>query len=157
MPVVFTPVKNASTEFNVPEELIFAIIKTESNFKSDAVSSAGAIGLMQLIPETFVWVSNHLGEEVTDDMISNPDKNIRYGTYFLRFLNESFEKDGVVYAAYNAGYSRVKGWLSDTRYSTDGTTLSYIPYTETANYVKAVSKARTEYEKILSEKINLSE
>jgi len=149
-------IKSASEEFSVPEALVYAIIKTESDFKADAVSSAGAIGLMQLMPDTFSWVSTRLGETVSDDMIKDPKTNIRYGTYYLSFLMERLENDEAIYASYNAGYTRVCGWLSDSRYSSDGKKLDTIPYDETAEYVKRVIRAKKEYESILSKEANKS-
>ncbi len=138
-------VEKASVEFGVPVDLIYAVIKTESNFNPDAVSSAGAVGLMQLIPETYSWVAKRLGENENIELISDPDTNIRYGTYYLKFLTDRFKSDEAIYAAYNAGYARVNGWLSDSRYSSDGINLDNIPYKETKAYVKKVSEARAKY------------
>jgi soluble lytic murein transglycosylase len=146
-------VKNASMEFGVPEDLIYAVIKTESNFNPDALSSAGAIGLMQLMPDTYSWIAMRLGEADNQDMISDVSVNIRYGTYYLSFLMERFEDEKVIYAAYNAGYSRVKGWLADSRYSADGKHLDVIPYDETSSYVEKVSSSREKYKRLLSEEI----
>jgi soluble lytic murein transglycosylase len=91
------------------------------------------------------------------DMIYDVSTNIRYGTYYLKFLTERLENDESIYAAYNAGYSRVSGWLSDSRYSSDGKRLDNIPYKETSSYVKKVSEAREAYKKILSESESSSE
>lgn len=146
----------ASKEFGVPKELIYAVIKIESNFNPEAKSHAGAIGLMQLIPDTYSWVALRLGEKENPDMISDPLTNIRYGTYYLSFLSERLESDEAIYASYNAGYTRVKSWLSDSRYSSDGIHLDSIPYEETSNYVKKVSKAREEYKKTLLKDDNSS-
>jgi soluble lytic murein transglycosylase len=153
----FNEVKNASLEFGVPEDLIYAIIKTESDFKPKAESKAGAIGLMQLMPDTYSWIAMRLGEKENKDMIYDVSTNIRYGTYYLKFLTERLENDESIYAAYNAGYSRVSGWLSDSRYSSDGKRLDNIPYKETSSYVKKVSEAREAYKKILSESESSSE
>jgi len=142
-------VKEASIEFDVPESMIYAIIKTESNFQHDVVSHAGAVGLTQLLPETYSWVAMKLGENPDMNNISDPKTNIRYGTYYLAFLSERLENDETVYAAYNAGFSRVTGWLSDSRYSDDGKILSKIPYKETKAYVDKVKKARGKYEEII--------
>lgn len=143
-------VEKASEEFGVPVETIYAVIKTESNFKKDAVSRVGAVGLMQLMPETFSWIASRLGEEMDESMISDPLVNIRYGTYYLSFLIERLYNEEAVFAAYNAGYSRVKGWLADSRYSADGKKLDLIPYDETSEYVKRVSGAKKKYSELLS-------
>ena len=143
-------VKEASIEFGVPEELIYAVIRTESSFKPEAISSAGAIGLMQLMPDTYSWIAMRLGEVENQDLISDVTVNIRYGTYYLSFLMERFEDEAAIYAAYNAGYTRVKGWLADSRYSADGKHLDVIPYAETSAYVERVSVAREKYKELLS-------
>ncbi len=147
----YEEVKNASDEFGVPEDMILAVIKTESNFIADSQSSAGAKGLMQLMPDTFSWVAMRLGEPENPENICDIVTNIRYGTYYLSFLMERLENEETVYAAYNAGYNRIKGWLADERYSHDGKTLYEIPYEETSDYVIKVSKAREKYKNILSE------
>lgn len=143
-------VEKASEEFGVSVETIYAVIKTESNFKKDAISKVGAVGLMQLMPETFSWIASRLGEEMDESMISDPLVNIRYGTYYLSFLKERLDNEETVFAAYNAGYSRVKGWLSDSRYSSDGKKLDIIPYDETSEYVKRVLGAKKKYSDLLS-------
>ncbi len=144
-------VKKASEEFGVEESVIYAVIKTESNFDKDAVSRVGAIGLMQLMPETYLWIATRLGEKCDEEMITDPLTNIRYGTYYLKFLYERLEDEKAVFASYNAGYTRVKGWLADNRYSSDGKNLTNIPYPETSSYVKKVSKALNVYKELLAE------
>ena len=146
-----------SADFGVPKETVYAVIHTESSFRADAVSSAGAIGLMQIIPETFTWLSKKLNEQVTENMYSDPETNIKYGVFYLSWLYERFDNDEAVFAAYNAGYSRVKGWLADERYSQDGSTLSKIPYPETENYVKKVIKAKEKYKNIYFSQSNVEQ
>ena len=75
----------ASDEFNVPEYIIYATIKVESNFDPMAVSSAGAIGLMQMMPSTFEWLTGdaHLAENLSTKKLDDPEVSIRYGTYYL--------------------------------------------------------------------------
>ena len=73
--------------YNVPEDVIYAVIRTESHFDSAAVSRAGAVGLMQLMPETFLWLTNDmLGEHLSEAVLYDPETNIRYGTYLLSRL-----------------------------------------------------------------------
>jgi soluble lytic murein transglycosylase-like protein len=107
--------------------------------------------------EKFEHILPKLYYKENKDMIYDVSTNIRYGTYYLKFLTERLENDESIYAAYNAGYSRVSGWLSDSRYSSDGKRLDNIPYKETSSYVKKVSEAREAYKKILSESESSSE
>ncbi|MDL2287684.1 lytic transglycosylase domain-containing protein [Eubacteriales bacterium OttesenSCG-928-G02] len=136
-------IKILSEEFNVPQEIIFSVIRAESSFRSDAVSSAGAVGLMQLMPKTFNEIAQRLKEEIGD--INDPYTNIRYGTFYLAYLHRIYEEWDTVFAAYNAGMGRVNGWLSDSRYSDDAKTLHTIPIKETENYVIKVKTGVNKY------------
>ena len=142
-------VSRYSSEYGVPEELIWAVIKTESNFKASAVSGVGAVGLMQLMPDTFNEITNsRLNERLDAGMRYDPETNIRYGTYYLSYLYARYGNWSTALAAYNAGLGKVDGWLENKDYSNNGSTLNHIPYKETRNYVKKVQKALEMYEKL---------
>ena len=126
-----------SAEYGVEEELAFAVIRAESNFRADAVSSAGARGLMQLMPSTAQFISECIGESLD---IDEPQDNIRMGIWYIAYLQEKFGEAETALAAYNAGEGAVRQWLRDGRYSEDGRTLVAIPLKETANYVQRVKK-----------------
>ena len=98
-------VQKYAKEYNVPEYVILAVINVESGFDPKAVSTAGAIGLMQMVPSTFTWLSSfeHLDENLPVDELYNPEVSIRYGTYYLRYLFEKFYNWDTVFAAYNGG------------------------------------------------------
>lgn len=136
-----------SREYDVPESVILSMIKVESNFKEDAVSPAGACGLMQLMPETFIWLASTLGEEVSEEQIFDPELNIKYGTYYVSTLYSRFGSWENVYAAYNAGHGNVAKWLSDPRYSENGV-LTDIPFPETENHVKKLVNVRAKYNEL---------
>lgn len=141
-------VSTYASEYNVPEYIIYAVINTESGFDANTKSSAGALGLMQMIPNTFKFLASdeHLNEEDAEfSDLADPETAIRYGTYYLRYLFDKFHKWNVVFAAYNAGEGQVSEWLDDFRYSTDGETLKRIPLNETKKYVKKVNKAVNYY------------
>ena len=143
-------VEKYSAEFGVPETIIYAVIKTESDFVANAVSPATppALGLMQLTEETYEWVSGKLKEKPSAFDIYDPDTNIRYGVWYLSYLYGRFENWDTAFAAYNAGPGNVSKWLEDSEYSSDGETLSYIPFKETRNYVKKVNKAIELYDRL---------
>lgn len=112
-------IKQASATHNVPEKLIAAVMKQESNFNPTVVSQAGAQGLMQLMPKTaqYLGVSNAF----------DPEQNIMAGAKYLRQMLDKFDNDPTLaLAAYNAGPSRV------SKYG------GIPPYKETQNYVKKV-------------------
>ena len=135
----------SAEEFGVPLAMVLAVIRTESDFLPDAVSTAGAMGLMQLMPETFAFLRDEkLGEDLPDSAIFDPEINIRYGTYYLSYLYERFGSWSPTLAAYNAGESRVSEWLTDPDCSQNGT-LTDIPFPETEAYVEKVLKAYQEY------------
>lgn len=132
-------------EQEVDPALCLAVIKTESGFREDAVSPAGAIGLMQITPETMEWLSGLMGEDFTENDLLDAEVNIRLGVLLLKLNIERFGMVETALAAYNAGRSRVAGWLQDGRYSEDGISLSAIPYEETENYVRKVMEAYKNY------------
>lgn len=136
-------------KYGIPYERLAAIIKTESNFNANAVSNAGAVGLMQLMPTTAEEVAGRLGEEYNGDMLTDPTTNIYYGSFYLKYLyNYLGENWDTACAAYNAGIGNVSKWLKDTNYSDDGVTLKEIPIEETANYVKRINKYMPKYKKL---------
>ena len=135
-------------EYGVPEALVYAVIRTESNFDPNAKSHADAYGLMQLIPDTVDWLSRLIGEDSPVENILDPETNIKYGTYYLRHLYDRFGNWETAIAAYNAGHGRVAGWLDDSRYSQDGVRLTEIPISETANYVNKVKSNFENYNKL---------
>ena len=134
-------------EYDLPPSLIYAVIHTESHFREDAVSGAGAKGLMQLMDPTYEWIQTKFpGEPEPLDRIFEPEVNIRCGAKVLDVLHELFAHSETAIAAYNAGNGTVSKWLKDPAYSADGETLTHIPFEETANYVKRVLSARERYQ-----------
>ena len=144
-------VEKYSAEFGVPESVVYAVIKAESNFDKTAVSSADtpALGLMQLTEETYEWVASYLLKEKPSAFdIYDPETNIRNGTRYLAYLYGRFGNWDTVFAAYNAGPGNVSKWLENSKYSDDSETLKEIPFKETRNYVKKVNKFRDVYERL---------
>ena len=138
-------VEKYSEEYRVPEPIIYAVIKCESSFDSAAVSKSGAIGLMQLMPKTFAYLTEKLGDNYEEGMLYDPKTNIKYGTYYLSMLYERFGIWETVFAAYNCGPSRVNGWIEDGKVTESGR-LSEIPIAQTAAYVEKVKTAKEKYE-----------
>ena len=135
-------------ENNLSPEFIYAVIKCESGFDNEAVSNVGATGLMQIMPDTFVWISMKLGENAPYSMATDPETSIRYGCYYYRYLSESYGRVQEVLAAYHAGLGNVNKWLKDSRYSADGETLHTIPFPTTSKYVKKVMLTENIYQKL---------
>lgn len=132
-------------EYNVPVTLVYAVIECESSFRENTKSSAGACGLMQLMPVTYNDVREWLDLDYTDDQIMDPEINIQCGTYYLSRMYRMFDDWELAVAAYNAGPGNVQKWLKNDDYTDDGK-LVYIPFKETSNHVKKVTKAWEKYE-----------
>ncbi len=126
--------------YNVDPNLVAAVINTESKFIVDASSSKGAIGLMQIMPDTGKWIAEKLElSNFNEEIIADPEMNIRMGTWYLKKLSEDFNGDYIlVLAAYNGGPGNVTKWLEDEKYSIDGENLHKIPFKETKSYVQKV-------------------
>ncbi len=133
---------------NLEEPFIFAVIKCESNFDPNAVSSAGAKGLMQIMPDTFAWLKTKTGEELSEDKLFEPEVSIKYGCLLYSMFIEQFGTEREAVAAYHAGPNNVKKWLKDKRYSSDGKTLSDIPFSSTKFYVDKVMETKEIYQKL---------
>lgn len=141
-------VEREAAQFELDPDLIYAIIKTESGFDSQAVSSAGAKGLMQLTQETFDWIASLYPPEDSSAGVYDPQANIHCGCALLRLLLDQYGSVDVALAAYNAGMGNVSQWLGSQEYSHDGETLHTIPYPETDAYVKKVRRAYEMYAKL---------
>lgn len=148
-PLLYTEEISAyASEYGLEPARVAAVIFCESSFRPEAVSSVGARGLMQIMPETGEWIAEKLGEQATytHDLLFDPDLNIRYGCWFLNYLQNRFGGDLVKEtAAYHAGGTRVSEWLDNEEYSPDGVTLAYIPFDSTRKYVDKVQIVLEKY------------
>lgn len=125
-----------STEYNVDRSLVKAVIFKESRFKDTAVSSKGAIGLMQLMPSTALWLMNKL--KIEDYKIESADNNIRLGTYYLSYLMNLMDSDEEhALLAYNAGPENAKRWVNSEGYSKEDMD-NYVDFNETRKYVREI-------------------
>lgn len=125
-----------STEYNVDRSLVKAVIFKESRFKETAVSSKGAIGLMQLMPSTALWLMNKL--KIEDYKIESADNNIRLGTYYLSYLMNLMDSDEeYALLAYNAGPENAKRWVNSEGYSKEDMD-NYVDFNETRKYVREI-------------------
>ena len=121
-------------------------MKAESGFREDAVSSAGAVGLMQLMPSTAQYVCMRTGIPYEEARLKEGAYNAELGVWYLTYLLEKFASEDAAICAYNAGEGVVMGWLSRPELSPDGVSLTRVPYAETARYLKKVKNFRKIYE-----------
>ncbi|MEG2291276.1 MAG: lytic transglycosylase domain-containing protein [Clostridium sp.] len=132
--------------YNLDPYLIAAIIKTESSFNSEIISSMGATGLMQIMPSTAEWIATNIGiENFSQAMLQNPEINIQMGCWYLSYLQKQFTHKNEVLAAYNGGMGNVLKWLNDQRYSDNGEVIHTIPFKETLGYIEKVDVVYNQY------------
>jgi len=141
-------VKTAAKKYDLPVSLIMGVIHTESRFQATAVSPDGAIGLMQIMPDTGSWIADKLNMKNYDtSKLNDPAVNIEMGCWYLQYLMESFEGDmKAVLAGYNAGQNRVRGWLKDSSLVDANGKLVEIPIQEAKDYVDKVLYAQKTYQ-----------
>lgn len=146
-------IERYAAKYNLDKYLVAAMIHCESGNDPEAESPKGAIGLMQIMPDTAEWAADKLGiENFTLDMLKEPHVNIEIGCWYLSFLNERFSSDlHTVIAAYNAGHGRVAKWLNDPNVSLNGELVN-IPYQETEDYLKKVQRAYDKYKILYKDK-----
>jgi len=128
-------VTEISSEYGLEPALVYAIIKAESSFKPDAVSQAGAVGLMQLLPSTAKWIAEEVGDEFDYNQLFVVEKNIEYGCFYLDYLFDKFGDIDIVVCAYNAGETKVRDWILDGVLFKEK-----IDYEETREYLRKVKR-----------------
>ncbi|MCI8497548.1 MAG: lytic transglycosylase domain-containing protein [Clostridiales bacterium] len=145
-------VETASEQSQIPQELLYAVIRTESHFDPDAVSYASAYGLMQMTADTFDWVQLKTDGKVQmkQDRLFEPEISVRYGARLLRLLTDRYHNTETALCAYHAGIGNVDSWLRNPEYSSDGSTLDRIPIEETRNYAKKVLRTMQYYQTLYS-------
>ncbi|HEY7266621.1 MAG TPA: lytic transglycosylase domain-containing protein [Solirubrobacterales bacterium] len=143
-------IRQQAAEKGVPADLIAAVIYSESRFR-DQTSHAGARGLMQITPSTAKLIEQLSGGQTFRfEDLSDPDINIRYGTFYLRYLLDKFDQNEVAaLAAYNAGETNVTAWGGS------GLRLDDIPFPETRGYVEDVLDKRDEYARHYRDELGL--
>lgn len=128
-----------SREFALDPNLVAAVIRVESKFRSNAESHRGARGLMQLMPETAQWVAEQMGIAYKDGDLFDPDYNIAVGCWYLSHLLQEFDYNlTAALAAYNGGRGNVHQWLEEGVWNGEIETLEQIPFRETRQFVARV-------------------
>ncbi len=139
-------VERYSSEYGIDKNFVFSVIRTESNFDPNAVSDAGAIGLMQMIEDSFDWVSDKLGDdELEFNDLFIPENSIKYGCYMLGYLYNKYESYELVAAAYHSGMGEVDSWLSVGAISRESPDVSKFSGSNTRHYVSKVMSAYDKY------------
>jgi soluble lytic murein transglycosylase len=140
-----TIVRAHARNYDLPPALLAAVIYTESKFDADARSDAGAVGLMQLLPDTARGIATRTGGDgfVESDLL-DPEINVRYGSWYLRHLLDRYHDVRTALAAYHAGQGNVDDWLRDG---------GGIRFPETRHYVEKVLDARQVYADVYADEL----
>lgn len=145
--------------FHIPTELVYAIIRQESGFREDVVSSAGALGLMQVMPATATVVAK--AEKIPyshKTQLFSSQKNINIGIAYLKYLARHFSANPVLMAAaYNAGPKQVNYWLKNHPPREVDLWIETLPWHETRNYLKNIISFYVVYQFRLQHHSDLSE
>jgi soluble lytic murein transglycosylase len=139
-------IRQQARDKQVDPALIAAVIYAETKF-NPRPSSAGAEGLMQILPETATFLAHRSGAtSFTVADLGTPQVNIAYGSYYLRYLLDRYGGDETLaLAAYNGGAGNVDGWLARARGAGETFTTSNIAFPETRAYVEKVEQAQRDY------------
>ncbi len=158
-PLLFNNERNSVRTDEIESALVHAIVRQESMFDKDARSSAGALGLMQIMPATAHSLSRRLRMSYSQaKLTSNPEYNVRLGSFYLNDLINNFDGSYILaIAAYNAGQGNVKKWLNSIgdprRIKNHEDVIDWmemIPFKETRNYVQRVTEGLQVYRYVLS-------
>ena len=146
-------IEKYAAQYNLQPAFVMAIIRNESSFRTNAESSVGARGLMQLMPDTAEWIAGKLDDHsYTFDSMWDAETNIRYGCWYLGYLTRLFHGDAeLVSAAYHAGQTTVTQWLSDRTKSADGVSLDLEKLSDgpTKQYIGRVTQTYGIYQTLL--------
>src|SRR5437763_13700748 len=139
-------IRQQAAEKRLDPALIAAIIYAETKFEPRS-SSAGAQGLMQIMPQTAEFLARRSGATTfTPTNLGTPQVNIAYGSYYLRFLLDRYGGDNTLaLAAYNGGEANVDRWVADARRRGERLSVDAIPFPETRAYVEKVLRAQRDY------------
>jgi soluble lytic murein transglycosylase len=134
--------------YHLDPQLVAAVIYQESKFEVDAVSASGAVGLMQLLPETGQGIADRTGgNKWKPEDLHNPELNIRYGSWYLRHLLDKYGDEELALAAYNAGQTNVDRWREQG---------VGIQFDETRHYVERVQELKKIYARAYPSELKLS-
>lgn len=123
-------VKRECGKYGISPETVMAVIWTESKFDEKALSPAGAVGLMQIMPDTARWCAEKMGINFSSSALFDAEYNIMIGVYYFNYLLRRFPSEKWAAAAYNAGEGVVKTWLAGS---------GDIEFSETKKYVDVVA------------------
>jgi soluble lytic murein transglycosylase len=149
-------IREQAAEKRLDPALIAAVIYAESKF-APRQSSAGAEGLMQILPETAYFIAHRSGgSRFTESDLATPSINVAYGSYYLRYLLDHYDgNEMLAVAAYNAGLANVDRWVAQAKAGGGELTVAAIPFPETRAYVERVLAAQQDYRATYARQLGL--
>jgi soluble lytic murein transglycosylase len=147
-------IRKHSLTYEMDPFLVASIIRVETNYKTGRESRKGAIGLMQLMPDTAKWALEKakLPDVSLEQLREEPSSNIELGTWYLSTLSRQFDGNRTaVIAAYNAGPGKVQSWLDEGQWDGTEAAVKDIPFGETRHYVQRVIYYYDQYTELYSE------
>lgn len=149
-------ISQSASKYNVDPLLIAAIIRVENNYKAEGTSNKGALGLMQLMPETARWIKEmgNIGSSLDDDL-QDITVNINMGAWYLNWLLNYYDGHlNYAIAAYNAGQGTVNKWRETNVWDGSESNITDIPYGQTKHFVKRVLYYYQKYHKVYGPNFN---
>ncbi|WP_229711369.1 lytic transglycosylase domain-containing protein [Pectinatus frisingensis] len=147
-------IEKYARQYNIDDSLVAGIVLAESRFIPDAKSHRGAIGLMQIMPETGRWIASNIDDKTyNDNKLYDPETNIHYGVWYLSFLMKEFNRNEILtIAAYNAGHGQIEQWRNTYSWNSSFDDYNKIPFKETRDYVQKVLNNKKSYQKLYRDK-----
>jgi soluble lytic murein transglycosylase len=147
------PIESWSQERQLNPLLVTALIRQESRFMPNIKSSAGAVGLMQVMPDTGAWIAQKI--KLKEYQLDNPDDNIKLGTWYLDYTHDEYANNSMLaVASYNAGPGAVGDWVAKKGIADPDQFVETIPYSETRGYVKSVFENYWNYLRLYNPEIS---
>jgi soluble lytic murein transglycosylase len=124
-------------QYSLNPLVLAGLIRQESRFEPEIVSSSGALGLTQVMPSTGAWIAEQLGQ--SSYQLTNPEDNLRFGAWYLDYTHRTYQNNSMLaIASYNAGPGNVAQWVESYGIEDPDEFVERIPFEQTRHYVKAV-------------------
>lgn len=144
-------------QYEIDPLLVCAIVKSESNFDPNAVSPVGAVGLMQLMPDTASWLAEQHGIDYSEEMLYDAEYNLQLGCLYLSTLLDYWDGNIVeAVASYNGGHGNVDEWIAEGVWDGTEEGIANIPFAETRTYTQKVMACYDNYVNLYGEDIRFA-
>ena len=143
-------VEKYSEEYGIPSSMLYALISVESNFRSNALSADGRIGLMQIKRETMDWLNTAMHTHYEYGILDDPETNIRCGTYYLAYLYSLYGRWTPVLAAFETNVDTVTFWTLEGEGTDENGNLVRTPNDDLNDKIARIEEKAEVYRKLYS-------